>query len=144
MARNRGYRGSPMEYDREFGARTNIRPYEVAYRNEQQGAGRWGGYQGQGTESGFDRGYGSRERMTFRPRHPQEYDRDMGDQLREGWHDLKRGVKRAFGGGYDVGYRGSAEPGPRMSGYGNREPNTWGARPSGRESPRSGYGGYRW
>ena len=29
------------------------------------------------------------------------YDRDFGDQLREGWRDLKRGVRDAFGGGYD-------------------------------------------
>lgn len=37
-------------------------------------------------------------------RHPR-YDRDLGDQIREGWHDLKRNMRDAFGGGgYDRDY----------------------------------------
>ena len=71
-----------------------------------------GGYRMRGYDRGWnDRGWNDRDRVTFSPRgHPAyggRYDRDMGDQLREGWHDLKRGVRRAFGGGgYDRGYHG--------------------------------------
>jgi hypothetical protein len=42
-----------------------------------------------------------------------DYDRDLGDRLQQGWSDLKRGARRAFGGAYDRGYHGGR-------GYGNR------------------------
>lgn len=78
------------------------------------------------------RGMDSRDRMVFRAGGAgHDYDRDLGDRMREGWHDLKRGVQRAFGGGYDEGYssRGSRfdrfERGDRFDradrfGYGER------------------------
>jgi hypothetical protein len=31
------------------------------------------------------------------------YDRDLGDRLREGWNDFRRGVRRTFS-GYDRGW----------------------------------------
>lgn len=127
MPRNReGFYGSFEGYDRDFGAGGNLGRYDIGYRNEygggyrgqQGGAGRWGGYSDQGLGGRYN-GFGGRERMTFGPR--EEYDRDLGDQLREGWHDLKRGVRRAFGGGYDAGWRGEgrwgSEEGIGRGGY---------------------------
>lgn len=96
---NLGYRGGGRTYQRGL----DIGPT-------------WGG----GSDIGYGtyrsdrvdrhRGLDSRDRMVFRAGGAgYDYDRDFGDRVREGWHDLKRGVQRAFGGGYDEGYssRGS-------------------------------------
>ncbi|HEV2150606.1 MAG TPA: hypothetical protein VGR37_24625 [Longimicrobiaceae bacterium] len=72
-------------------------------RGYSAGGGGRGGYGGSPYGGGYDRGgsyprgggYGD--------------DRDLGDQLREGWNTLRRGVRRAFGGG-----------GPDRGGYGGR------------------------
>lgn len=58
---------------------------------------------GRGRESMWDRGMGGRygeDRFHGRGWN-QEYDRDFGGRVREGWEDLKRGMRRTFGGGYD-------------------------------------------
>lgn len=84
------------------------------------------------------------ERMSFEPR--DEYDRDMGDQFREGWQGLKRGVRRAFGGGgYDRGYGGRGEGEGRF--YGGRpRSDRWGSRDVEGESgwPDRGFGERGW
>lgn len=54
---------------------------------------------------GMNRGYGEEYRMGRSGMN--EYDRDFGDRLQHGWHELKRGVRGMFG-GHDYGreYRG--------------------------------------
>lgn len=108
---NRGYRG---------GARTYRRGLEIGPT--------WGGGSdiGYGTyrtsRTDWDRGIDSRDRMVFRAGGAgHDYDRDLGDRVREGWHDLKRGVQRAFGGGYDRGYssRGARFDRGNRFGYGD-------------------------
>lgn len=60
---------------------------------------RWGG--------GYAGGGGGRQRPMgggmYGRGQPQreQYDRDLGDRLREGWNDLRRGFRENFGGGYD-------------------------------------------
>jgi hypothetical protein len=101
--RNPGWTGvGTGNYDRDFGG--------------------GGYYGGRGTyERGFDIGptwgggsdVGYRGYRTDRAR-GYGYDRDFGDRLQEGWNDLKRGARRAFGGGYDRSYYGG------RGNYGNR------------------------
>jgi hypothetical protein len=83
------------------------------------------GYQDEGLGGRFaGRRRPHHERTTFGPR--DEYDHDMGDQLREGWRDLKRGVRRAFGGGYDQGYHGGRHEEDRFHG-GRHGRERWGS-----------------
>lgn len=140
MPRNRGgFYGSYERYDRDFGTGGNLGRYDTGYRGEPGGGyrnprgGGWSGYQDEGFRENYN-GFGGRERMTFEPRH--EYDRDLGDQLREGWRDFKRGMRRAFGGGgYDTRWRG--EDRWRNEGGAGR----WGNEPGWRGGIERGLGG---
>lgn len=54
-------------------------------------------------------------RMTFEPR--DEYHRGVRAEVREGWRDLKRGVRDAFGRGYDREYRRQPRSGRDWRGW---------------------------
>lgn len=105
-----GYYGGGMEgglanrgfYGGRFGeARTN-RGYDFDEGYE-PGRGYYGGRYGEGGmygPRGTYRGWGGAARGGW----ARDYDRDFGDRVREGWNDLRRGVRRTFRGGYDRGW----------------------------------------
>lgn len=149
-----GYREPYRGRDRGFGMRGSERPYDVGYRSELRGGNRgWSGWSDDRFGGPPERSMGGRERMTFRPRHEHEHgrDREMGDQLREGWQDLKRGVRNAFGGsgGYDSGWR-ERDRWNRTAGYNTRGARGWPGyyergEAGGRFETRGRYGGdYVW
>lgn len=87
----RGYRGDwGGGWDREYGG-------HGAWGGEfGRHQGTWGGGLGRGGmygRGGYGHDYGRGEWGG--------HDRDVGDTLREGWRNLRRGVRRAFGGRYD-------------------------------------------
>lgn len=89
--RESGWAGGYQPRESGWGGRSQ-RGYGWEYQDEGLGS----RYHGRG-QHGHARGYS------------EEYDRDMGDQIREGWRDLKRGVRRTFGASeYDEPYRGGA------------------------------------
>lgn len=74
-------------------------------RRPLEGFGRpWEGMRASDHPTGYDtrdpRGRGHYESSSRRD----EYDRDFGDQVREGWRGLRRGMRDAFRGGYDRDY----------------------------------------
>lgn len=155
----RGYREPYSGHARGSGMGGEERPYDVGYRSEFRGGRHGGGWSGGPNDrmgGARGRAMGGRERMTFGPRHEHEYDRDMGDQLREGWRELKRGVRNAFGGsgGYDRGWRGTPrhrhEGWSGDAGYDTRPPGGWPGyyergEAGGRFETRGRYGGdYLW
>ena len=54
-------------------------------------------------DRGMEGRYGD-DRFRGSGRFQQEYDQDFGGRVREGWEDLKRGMRRTFGGDYDRGW----------------------------------------
>jgi hypothetical protein len=128
-------------YGRDFGMKRSYGAYDRSYgrggtyeRGWDIGP-TWGGGSDLGYRTdrirgyGYDRDLGMGERVVYEAGgHRRRYDRDLGDQLREGWNTLKRGARRAFGGGYDrsdygggrgYGYRGG------YAGYGRGYDRGW-------------------
>lgn len=120
--RESGWGGS--QQSRESGWGEGYQPRESGWSGRSQRRYGWD-YQEEGLGNRY-RGRSPHERDWG---HSEEYDRDMGDQLREGWQDLKRGVRRAFTGNeYDQPYRSSGYGRSRYDeGFTDRG---WSGRPS--------------
>ena len=100
--RESGWGGSYQP--RESGWGGSYQPRESAWGGRSQG-----GYGWDDQDEGLGSRYRGRGQQGQGRGYSEEYDRDMRDQLREGWQDLKRGVRRTFGGSeYDEPYRGGS------------------------------------